>query len=178
MKRGSELPRKKWQALLAVSLTFAIGTGAVAQDSGDAKASDKQPNIIVIWGDDIDWSNISAYNLGMMVYQTPYIDRIAKDGMIFTHGYAQQSCTVIRPASKEDPFGNMWEEGTLSYWRWYADLLWTFVPAQEYIQKFMATIPDYPFQAGESLNAAGINYGTLEMKKALDQLQSLSPPRN
>jgi arylsulfatase len=79
---------------------------------------------------------------------------------------------------KEDPFENTWKEGTLGYWRWYADLLWTFVPAQEYIQKFMVTIPDYPFQAGESLNAAGINYRTLEMQKAIEQLQTLSPPRN
>jgi arylsulfatase len=41
---------------------------------------------------------------------------------------------------KADPYEKMWEEGTLGYWRWYGDLLWTFVPAQEYIQKFMATV--------------------------------------
>jgi arylsulfatase A-like enzyme len=79
---------------------------------------------------------------------------------------------------KADPYEKMWEEGTLGYWRWYADLLWTFVPAQEYIQKFMTTIREYPLQTGSSLNAAGINYRTLEMQRALDQLQSLSPPRN
>ena len=59
------------------------------------QAADK-PNILVIWGDDIGISNISAYNLGMMGYQTPNIDRIANEGTLFTHGYAQQSCTAGR----------------------------------------------------------------------------------
>ena len=58
-------------------------------------AADK-PNILVIWGDDIGISNISAYNLGMMGYETPNIDRIANEGALFTHGYAQQSCTAGR----------------------------------------------------------------------------------
>jgi arylsulfatase len=60
-----------------------------------ARAADK-PNILVIWGDDIGWSNISAYNLGMMGYETPNIDRIANEGALFTHAYAQQSCTAGR----------------------------------------------------------------------------------
>jgi arylsulfatase A-like enzyme len=59
------------------------------------QAADK-PNIIVIWGDDIGWSNISAYNHGMMGYKTPNIDRIAKEGALFTDFYAQQSCTAGR----------------------------------------------------------------------------------
>src|SRR5262245_27349758 len=58
-----------------------------------AQAADKKPNILVIWGDDIGYSNISAYNLGVMGYRTPNIDRIAKEGAIFTDAYAQQSCT-------------------------------------------------------------------------------------
>lgn len=56
----------------------------------------EKPNILVIWGDDIGWNNISAYNHGMMGYQTPNIDRIANEGMLLTHGYAQQSCTAGR----------------------------------------------------------------------------------
>ena len=48
------------------------------------QAQDAKPNILVIWGDDIGQSNISAYNMGMMGYQTPNIDSIAKQGMIFT----------------------------------------------------------------------------------------------
>ncbi len=60
-------------------------------------AADK-PNIVVIWGDDIGWSNISAYNLGVMGYETPNIDRLAREGAMFTHYYAQQSCTAGRSA--------------------------------------------------------------------------------
>ena len=58
----------------------------------------KKPNIVVIWGDDIGWFNISAYNHGMMGYKTPNIDRIASEGVLFTDAYAQQSCTAGRAA--------------------------------------------------------------------------------
>jgi arylsulfatase len=60
-------------------------------------AADK-PNILIIWGDDIGIFNISAYNQGMMGYKTPNIDRIAKDGALFTDWYGQQSCTAGRAA--------------------------------------------------------------------------------
>jgi len=56
----------------------------------------KQPNILILWGDDIGYWNISAYNLGMMRYKTPHIDRIAKEGALFTDWYGQQSCTAGR----------------------------------------------------------------------------------
>ena len=59
-------------------------------------AQDSAPNIVIIWGDDIGQSNISAYSRGMMGYQTPNIDRIARDGMLFTDYYAEQSCTAGR----------------------------------------------------------------------------------
>jgi arylsulfatase A-like enzyme len=62
-----------------------------------AAAADK-PNILVIWGDDIGQFNISAYNMGMMGYKTPNIDRIAKEGAVFTDWYGQQSCTAGRAA--------------------------------------------------------------------------------
>jgi len=58
-------------------------------------ATDK-PNILVIWGDDVGRSNISAYTHGVMGYQTPNIDRIAKEGMMFTDYYGEQSCTAGR----------------------------------------------------------------------------------
>ncbi len=61
-------------------------------------ADDSKPNILVIWGDDIGQFNISAYNQGMMGYQTPNIDRIAKEGALFTDWYGQQSCTAGRAA--------------------------------------------------------------------------------
>ena len=75
---------KKLSSMIIATL-FAVG--AFAQD---------KPNILVIWGDDIGWSNISAYNHGMMGYQTPNIDRIANEGAMFTDWYAQQSCTAGR----------------------------------------------------------------------------------
>lgn len=60
-----------------------------------AAAADK-PNILVIWGDDIGQSNISAYTRGMMGYRTPNIDRIANEGILFTDYYGEQSCTAGR----------------------------------------------------------------------------------
>ena len=61
------------------------------------QAADR-PNILVIWGDDIGITNISRYSMGMMGYQTPNIDRIANEGMIFTDYYGEQSCTAGRSA--------------------------------------------------------------------------------
>jgi arylsulfatase A-like enzyme len=58
----------------------------------------KKPNILIIWGDDIGWFNISAYNHGIMGYRTPNIDRLAKEGTMFTDWYGQQSCTAGRAA--------------------------------------------------------------------------------
>ncbi len=59
-------------------------------------AQQKKPNILIIWGDDIGYWNISAYNQGMMGYKTPNIDRIGKEGGMFTDWYGQQSCTAGR----------------------------------------------------------------------------------
>jgi arylsulfatase len=56
----------------------------------------KKPNILVIWGDDIGQSNLSCYTHGLMGYRTPNIDRIAKEGMLFTDYYGEQSCTAGR----------------------------------------------------------------------------------
>ncbi len=56
----------------------------------------KKPNILVMWGDDIGQSNLSCYTFGLMGYRTPNIDRIAKEGMMFTDAYAEQSCTAGR----------------------------------------------------------------------------------
>lgn len=71
----------------------ALTTLSTAQAQEDAK-----PNILVIWGDDIGTWNISFNNRGMMGYETPNIDRIAKEGLSFTDYYAQQSCTAGRAA--------------------------------------------------------------------------------
>jgi arylsulfatase A-like enzyme len=59
-------------------------------------ADPKKPNILILWGDDIGYWNLSAYNQGMMGYKTANIDRIAKEGALFTDWYGQQSCTAGR----------------------------------------------------------------------------------
>lgn len=64
--------------------------------SRPSSKSAKKPNILVIWGDDIGTSNLSCYTHGMMGYFTPNIDRIAKEGMLFTDAYGEQSCTAGR----------------------------------------------------------------------------------
>ena len=61
-----------------------------------AVAQAEKPNIVIIWGDDIGHSDISAYTMGLMGFTTPNIDRVAKEGMIFTDYYAEQSCTAGR----------------------------------------------------------------------------------
>src|SRR5882724_13446155 len=63
-----------------------------------AFAQVRQPNIVVIMGDDVGIWNLSAYHRGMMGGRTPNIDRIAKEGALFTDYYAQQSCTAGRAA--------------------------------------------------------------------------------
>jgi arylsulfatase len=74
-------------ATIAIVLSALAATSAHAQD---------KPNILVIWGDDIGQSNISAYTFGLVGYRTPNIDRIAGQGMIFTDYYGEQSCTAGR----------------------------------------------------------------------------------
>ena len=76
-------------------LAFALGLVCL---TSLANAEPKKPNILIIWGDDIGAFNISAYNLGMMGYKTPNIDRLAKEGALFTDWYGQQSCTAGRAA--------------------------------------------------------------------------------
>jgi len=79
----------RWRGVFALLALLFGASSALAQD---------KPNIVVIWGDDIGWYNISAYNLGVMGYETPNIDRIANEGALFTDWYGQQSCTAGRAA--------------------------------------------------------------------------------
>jgi arylsulfatase len=72
---------------LILLICFLVGIAASAQD---------KPNILVIWGDDVGQTNVSAYSRGMMGYKTPNIDRIAQEGMMFTDYYGEQSCTAGR----------------------------------------------------------------------------------
>ncbi len=86
------MPARKTKAspaltiILSLLLSFASAGAAAAEN----------PNILVIWGDDIGQSNISAYTFGLVGYRTPNIDRIAKEGMMFTDYYGEQSCTAGR----------------------------------------------------------------------------------
>src|SRR3954471_2277074 len=75
--------------LVALAMTCAVGPLL-------AQAKSAQPNILVIWGDDIGISNISAYSSGLMGYRTPNIDRLAAEGIRFTDSYGEQSCTAGR----------------------------------------------------------------------------------
>ncbi len=76
---------------------LAAVTAALTLAGGFASAQEaEKPNILVIWGDDVGQSNISAYTFGLMGYQTPNIDRIAEEGMMFTDYYGEQSCTAGR----------------------------------------------------------------------------------
>ena len=63
-----------------------------------AGQAQKKPNILVIFGDDIGQSNISAYSRGLMGFMTPNIDRIGAEGGVFVQYYGQQSCTAGRAA--------------------------------------------------------------------------------
>ena len=78
--------------VLILFLVFLAQAVMAQQETAD------RPNIVVIWGDDIGQSDISAYTRGLMGFQTPNIDRVANEGMLFTDYYAEQSCTAGRSA--------------------------------------------------------------------------------
>ena len=83
-------------ALLATTLACAAASPSSQPSQPETGRQQTKPNILVIWGDDIGYWNVSAYNQGMMGYKTPNIDRIAKEGALFTDWYGQQSCTAGR----------------------------------------------------------------------------------
>ena len=89
-------------SMLAASVGRSSATFAQRPQSGSAQQPaaapqpGRRPNILVIFGDDIGQTNVSAYSFGLMGYRTPNIDRIAREGMMFTDYYAEQSCTAGR----------------------------------------------------------------------------------
>ena len=97
-------PSRRNILLAGTSLAAATAINAVdrtqvaqAQQAPQPSApSGRKPNILVIWGDDIGLANISAYSHGLMGYQTPNIDRIGREGIMFIDYYAEQSCTAGR----------------------------------------------------------------------------------
>ena len=89
---------KRNASMRTSNLFKAVGLCLATMAAVSAHAAAKKPNILVIWGDDIGIFNVGAYNMGMMGYKTPNIDRIAKEGAVFTDWYGQQSCTAGRAA--------------------------------------------------------------------------------
>jgi len=100
MQQPRQTGRYAGHRALSALACLVIGSAALllAAAPAAAQAQKAKPNILVIWGDDIGGFNISAYNMGMMGYKTPNIDRIAKEGALFTDWYGQQSCTAGRAA--------------------------------------------------------------------------------
>ena len=82
----------------AVMMSPVLAMEPAVAKAAPAETSNDKPNILVIWGDDVGFWNISHNNNGMMGYQTPNIDRIAGEGVAFTDYYAQQSSTAGRAA--------------------------------------------------------------------------------
>jgi hypothetical protein len=102
--KAAEASLSRRDILLAGSTLTAIAALGATSDVQTARAqqpapSGRKPNILMIMADDIGWFNVSAYNLGVMGYRTPNIDRIAKEGALFTDWYGEQSCTAGRAAS-------------------------------------------------------------------------------
>src|SRR6516225_678436 len=85
-------------AATLTSAALAQGQKAAPAAPTAAASLGRKPNILFIMGDDIGWFNVGAYNMGIMGYRTPNIDRIGKEGAIFTDWYGQQSCTAGRAA--------------------------------------------------------------------------------
>jgi arylsulfatase len=83
--------------MLAALVGVAVAVATIAAPA-QAQPTQKRPNILVIFGDDIGWFNPSAYHRGLMGYETPNIDRIAREGGLFMSWYGQQSCTAGRAA--------------------------------------------------------------------------------
>jgi arylsulfatase A-like enzyme len=82
--------------LIALPVANAQQTGPAPSAQSSAPADETKPNILVIFGDDVGQTNISAYSQGLVGYKTPNIDRIAREGMLFTDYYAENSCTAGR----------------------------------------------------------------------------------
>src|SRR5262249_7703513 len=97
LSAGTRLSPRIWRTAMARIITLFVCVVAMyVAAPGDAVAQAAKPNIVIIWGDDVGQSNISAYSHGLMGYKTPNIDRVAREGMMFTDSYAEQSCTAGR----------------------------------------------------------------------------------
>ena len=101
--RSKKMPNRRNVLLGSTTLAAASAIVAgnpirLAQAQQAAAPSGKKPNVVVIWGDDIGITDLSVYSRGLMGFHTPNIDRIAREGMLFTDYYGEQSCTAGRSA--------------------------------------------------------------------------------
>src|SRR5690349_1060518 len=80
----------------ALAFGSLVGAADLVSQPAQAQPPARQPNILVIMGDDVGWFNIGAYHQGIMSGKTPNLDKLAADGMRFTDYYAEASCTAAR----------------------------------------------------------------------------------
>ena len=165
--RSLRFPRHWARAGAIVTIAFA------AVSILEAQAQEAKPNILVIFGDDVGISNISAYGDGLMGYETPNIDRIGKEGIRFLHYYAEQSCTAGRAAfltgqhgirtgltkvgfpgapmgmSQLDPnlYQDPFERADITsntFWDWQINHVGQVYGAMDEVFKFAATFKEFP----------------------------------
>jgi arylsulfatase len=96
LKRRDLLLRSTSLFAASALLGGGLATPAQAQQPAPTPPTGQRPNIVIIWGDDIGLSDVSAYSQGLMGFRTPNIDRVAREGVLFTDFYAEQSCTAGR----------------------------------------------------------------------------------
>ena len=96
LKRRDLLLRSTSLFAASALLGGGLATAAQAQQPAPAPPAGQRPNIVIIWGDDIGLTDVSAYSQGLMGFRTPNIDRIAREGVLFTDYYGEQSCTAGR----------------------------------------------------------------------------------
>ena len=96
IKTASSTAGRLRSGILSGAAAIGLAYAALLGSSPASAQQQQRPNILVIFGDDIGQTNISAYSFGLMGYRTPNIDRIAREGMMFTDYYAEQSCTAGR----------------------------------------------------------------------------------
>ena len=156
---------KRKNRLLHYGLSLLTAGAALFSAIASAQAADKKPNILVLWGDDIGTWNISHNNRGMMGYQTPNIDRIAKEGVGFTDYYAQQSCTAGRSAflSGSVPVRNgMTKVGLPGAKEGWKAVDYAILPFASYVGRHLATYVAFPPRQ---------KAGTFGLEQVLEKLQ-------
>jgi arylsulfatase A-like enzyme len=172
MRSHAKIPRgvAPWAAIVGFLLIGFLTPAEMAR----AQQAGKKPNILIIWGDDIGWYNVSAYNMGVMGYRTPNIDRIAREGAAFTdwtddghlaalrfgqwkldfleqraHGFDvwQEKFDELRVPKLFTVRGDPFERAdyeSIGYDRWRIDHVFLLVPAQAYVASWLQSFREFP----------------------------------